>query len=136
MTVRSFVPADEPAVRSLQRHLEYADPDLIAATLDGPFVGFVAVESGSVVGYALALPGREATLSELVVAPETRRSGHGRRLVETTATAVATDAVVVTTPTSETATRRFYEALGFDLDERMREFYADGADALRLVRRE
>ena len=135
MTVRPLRPADEPAVRALQEHLAFADPDLVAAALDGPFLGVVAVEEG-VVGYAVALPGREATLSELVVDPDHRRAGHGRALVEAVAEA-ATEALVVTTPADERAARRFYEELGFAVEERLPGFYGDGdRDALRLVRRQ
>lgn len=137
MTVRSLRPGDEPAVRALQEHLEYADPDLVAAAVEGPFLGLVAVEDEAVVGYAVALPGRRATLSELVVAPERRRSGHGRALVEAVAEA-ATDALVVTTPADERGARRFYEELGFAVEKRLSAFYGDGreGDALRFVRRE
>ena len=130
--------ADEPAVRSLQRHLAYADPELVTAALEGPFLGVVAVAAGDVAGYAVALPGRETTLSELVVAPDRRRSGRGRALVEAVSAAGTGDALVVTTPAAEQEARRFYEALGFEVDERLAGFYGDGdgGDALRLVRRE
>ena len=138
MTVRPLRPADEPAVRSLQGHLEHANSALVAAALDGPFVGFVAEaaksDTSGVVGYAVALPGREATLSELVVAPEARRAGHGRALLERVA-AAADEALVVTTP-AEMGPRAFYLSLGFEPDERLPGFYPDGTDALRLVRRE
>lgn len=129
-------PADEPAVRSLQSHLEYADPELVTAALDGPFLGLVAETDEDVAGYAIALPGRETALSELVVAPGRRRSGHGRALVEAVSAEVPGDALVVTTPVAEKDAQRFYEALGFDVDERITGFYGDGGDALRLVRRE
>lgn len=128
-------PADEPAVRSLQSHLEYADPELVTAALDGPFLGLVAVTDGDVAGYAIAFPGRETTLSELVVAPEHRGSGHGRVLVEAVAGEASGDALVVTTPVEEQDAKLFYEALGFEADERLSGFYGDD-DALRLVRRE
>lgn len=140
MTVRPMRPGDEPAVRALQSHLAYADLDLVTTALDGPFLGLVAAADGAVVGYAIALPGEETTLSELVVAPEHRHSGHGEALVEAVAgrgsSGTSTGALVVTTPASEEQARRFYESLGFAVDERLPGFYADGADALRLVRRE
>ena len=134
MTVRPMRPADGPAVRALQAHLAAADPGLVRAALAGPFRGFVAVEGDAVVGYAVALPGREATLSELVVAPDHRRAGHGRALVEAAA-GVAAEALVVTTPADATGTRRFYGSLGFAVEERLADFYGD-RDALRLVRPE
>lgn len=133
-------PGDERAVRELQSHLAYADPDLVTAALDGPFLGLVATAADTVVGYAIALPGSETTLSELVVAPEHRREGYGEALVEATAErssgGASTGTLVVTTPASENEVQRFYESLDFEVDERLAGFYADGADALRLVRRE
>jgi ribosomal-protein-alanine N-acetyltransferase len=136
VTVRPLRAAEESAVRSLQSLLDYADPDIIEAALVGPFVGRVAVEDDEIVGYAIALPGEEAMLSELAVAPEYRRAGHGRQLVEEVAEATDADRLVVTTPEGNEAARAFYESLGFDVDKRLSNFYADGSDALRLVRRE
>jgi ribosomal-protein-alanine N-acetyltransferase len=135
VTVRPLRSADESAVRSLQSLLEYADPDLVDAALAGPFVGRVAVVDG-VVGYAIALPGEEATLSELVVAPEHRRAGHGEALVDAIAEAIDADRLVVTTPAENESATAFYESLGFEVEARLSGFYADGSDALRLVRRE
>lgn len=136
MTIRPMRSDDGPAVRSLQEHLEYADPDLVPAALDGPFLGWVAEVGGSVVGYAVALPGGETALSELVVGPGHRRAGHGRALVEAVDSATQDDALVVTTPATAVEAREFYAALGFEVDGRIEGHYADGADALRLVRRE
>jgi len=129
-------PADEPAVRSLQSTLDYADPQLIDAALDGPFIGRVAVHEGSIVGYAIALPGQETTLSELVVAAEYRRHGYGRSLVDAVAEASGADRTVVTTPAENERAEHFYRAIGFAVSERLPSFYADGTAALRLVRGE
>ncbi|MFW5963918.1 MAG: GNAT family N-acetyltransferase [Natronomonas sp.] len=134
--IRPMVQADEPAVRSLQSALDYADPQVIDAALDGPFVGRVAVYEGSVVGYAIALPGEETTLSELVVAAEYRRHGFGRALVEAVAEVSNADRTVVTTPAKNERAERFYRAIGFAVSERLPSFYADGTAALRLVRGE
>jgi ribosomal-protein-alanine N-acetyltransferase len=136
VTVRPLCPADESAVRSLQSHLQFADPDIVDAALAGPFIGRVAVADGTVVGYAIALGGEETTLSELVVAPDYRRCGHGRKLVEAVAAAAEADRLVVTTPAGDEKATVFYESLGFEAEARLPGFYADGTDALRLVRRE
>jgi ribosomal-protein-alanine N-acetyltransferase len=133
--IRTMTPADRPAVRRLQDRLAYADPDLVAAAAEGPFLGRVAVDDGRIVGYAIALPARPMTLSELVVAPSARRNGYGRALVESVGSDGA-DRIVATTPVENGAALRFYGAVGFDPESRVRGFYDDGADALRLVRRE
>lgn len=143
MTVRPIRPGDEAAVRALQSVLEYADPDLPAAAIDGPYVGRVALEAGTgggaepeVVGYAIALPGPEATLSELAVAPDSRRSGIGRTLVDAIGYAAGAERLFVATPVDAEDAHAFYESLGFAVDGRVESFYADGTAALRLVRSE
>jgi ribosomal-protein-alanine N-acetyltransferase len=133
--IRPMTAADLPAVRSLQQYLRYAEPALVDAAVRGPFRGRVAVEDAPV-GYAIAFPGQPATLSELVVAPEYRRRGHGRALVEAVSEAIEATAIEVTTPADNAAAKRFYASLGFEPDGRIRGFYADGTDALGLVRRE
>ena len=95
----------------------------------------MAVDAGTVVGYAVALPGPETALSELVVAPAHRGAGHGRALVDAVAAAADADRLVVTTPAGADAVD-FYRALGFETDRRLASFYDDGTAALRLVRRE
>lgn len=134
MTVRDPTPADAAPIRSLQSLLAYADPDLVDAALDGPLRCRVATEDGAVVGYAIALPGTQTVLSELVVAPAHRRSGHGRALV--TAVAGDADRVVATTPADNDAAVGFYRSLDFAVEERLEAYYGDGTDALRLVRLE
>lgn len=155
MTVREFRPTDEPAIRRLQHQLEYSDPELLSAVYDGPFVGYVAVEQQSgtqtIVGYAIALPGRAVTLSELFVTAGSRGSGYGRALVEAIVAATGAETLGVTTPVENEAARQFYSALGFDLEERISGFYDEAdtereatadsdetssADALRLVWRQ
>lgn len=134
--IRSMEPSDRPTVRALQRELAYAGPELVDAAIDGPFVGIVAHRGDRVVGYAIAFPGRPATLSELVVAPDSRRAGHGRALVESVVSTVEADRVLVATPVGNEAAKEFYTALGFDPDGIRSGFYADGTDALGFRRRE
>jgi ribosomal protein S18 acetylase RimI-like enzyme len=134
--IRPLEPSDRPTVRALQTHLPYADPDCIDAAVRGPFLGRVATASDRVIGYAVAFPGDPVTLTELVVAPDARREGHGRDLVEAVVSATDADRIVVTTPAENRGARRFYRDLGFERDEARAGFYADGTDALRLARRE
>jgi len=134
--IRPIAGTDRPAVRALQGCLTYADPALVDAAIGGPFLGRIAGDRGRIVGYAIALPGSPMTLSELAVVPEARRNGHGRRLLDSTVSAAAADRVVVTTPVENETAKRFYRRLGFETFEVRSGFYADGADALRLRRRE
>lgn len=133
--IRPMTAADLPVVGALQKHLTYADCGLLEAAVRGPFLGFVAV-SEEPVGYAIAFPGDPVTLSELVVAPASRRHGYGRALLERVIETTDAPVVEVTTPVQNAAAKRFYAALEFEPADRIAGFYADGADALRLVRRE
>jgi ribosomal protein S18 acetylase RimI-like enzyme len=134
--IRLVRPDDRPALLALQDTLPYADPDLVDAALDGPFVGVVAVDGDRRIGYAIGLPGDPTTLSELVVAPGFRRRGYGRALVEELASMAGGGAIAASTPVGNDGARRFYTALGFERETRRSDAYADGTDALRLVRRE
>jgi len=131
--IRPMEASDIPSVHRLQEHLTYFDPGIVEAAVRGPFCGRVAVEDGSVAGYAIAFPGDPATLSELVVEPGYRRQGYGRALVSNVTLAVESSVIAVLTSVENEDAKRFYTAMGFGLDGRKHEFYADGTDALRLV---
>jgi ribosomal protein S18 acetylase RimI-like enzyme len=132
--IRPIERRDVPVVGSLQERLPHADPEVVEAAVEGPFYGFVAVEDRPV-GYAIALPGRPATLTELVVDPTRRRRGHGRALVERVFAATGPP-LAVSTPVGNEAATRLYAETGFAVEGVVAGFYADGTDALRLVRRE
>lgn len=135
--IRAMTTADVPAVRRLQSRLADADPALVEFAVDGPFRGLVAVDGDDgAVGYAVVFPARPANLVELVVAPEHRRQGYGRALVERAMATAEATAIEVSTPVENDTARRFYASLGFEIDERIEGFYSDGTDALRLRRRE
>lgn len=111
----------------------YSDGSILEAAVRGPFRGRVAVEDGSIVGYAIAFPGDPAVLSELAVEPAYRRRGYGRTLVSNIASAVDSPSISVLTPVENEDAKQFYTALGFEPDGRVNGFYTDGMDALRLV---
>ena len=133
--IRPMKPTDRHAVRALQGSLEYHDPDLVDAALDGPFLGSVATEGTSPVGYAIGFPGDPITLSELAVTPACRRRGHGRALVDAIAS-MGDGSIVVHTPAENQAAQQFYTAMGFERHEYRPGFYDDGSDALGFTRRE
>jgi ribosomal-protein-alanine N-acetyltransferase len=98
--IRRATPADRPALDRLQSHLSRPSPELLDAALSelspavdptGPggstlsaFDVFVATadEQGAVVGYLLAVRGDPTRLAEIVVAPDHRRTGHARALLD------------------------------------------------------
>lgn len=129
--IRPIEPSDRSAILSLQQYLEYSDPDLVDAAIAGPFFGAVAVEQSRPAGYAIGFPAEPTRLLELVVDHDVRRQGHGRSLVDAIASKTA-HSIVVLTPAKQQVAREFYRNLGFEYDDRIPEFYDDGADALRF----
>jgi ribosomal-protein-alanine N-acetyltransferase len=132
--VRRPTTRDAAAIRSLQAHLSHPNPTLVAPAVDGFARCRVAVASGRVTGYAVALPGRPTLVLELAVAPGRRRQGHGRALLASVAGDA--DRVEASTPADNDDAIRFYRTQGFAEADRRPGFYADGTDALRLVRGE
>lgn len=134
--IRRVRAADRSAIQSLQALLPHADPDLVEAAIDGPFLGVVAIDDTRRVGYAIGFPGDPVVLSELVVDPAFRRQGRGRSLVDAIVSLAGGDAIAVLTPVDNDGARQFYLDIGFEREGRQAAFYDDGTDASRFLRRE
>ncbi|KAB7515916.1 GNAT family N-acetyltransferase [Halosegnis rubeus] len=135
--IRPARPADKPAVRALQSLLNHRAPALLEAAFDaGAGDVVVATNEGSVVGYALAVPGDETVyLAELAVAPGVRREGYGRRLVASLSDDYDEfDQLRVTVAAGDDGARAFYTACGFWELDRIEDRF-DGEDGLLLLRR-
>jgi ribosomal-protein-alanine N-acetyltransferase len=79
----------------------------------------------------------EAEILTLAVAPEARRRGVGRHLIEDAAQRLAAAGAValfLEVSTSNTSARALYESSGFEPVGRRRNYYPDGTDALVLRR--
>lgn len=131
---------ERPQVRTLQSLLPEPAPALLAAAMedgigridsaagtespDTVAVGDAVVVRVSVaearpVGYVLAVSGTETHLAELVVAPEYRRAGRGRALVEWVIDSLP-EPVTVHVAVDNPA-RELYSAVGFQEMERTTE---------------
>lgn len=157
--VRRATPADEPALRRLQRHLDEQAPKLLDAALAGTLGEcFVAVdETDNPVGYLLAVEGDGGVaaasftletdctvghdtdmdtvhLAELVVAPEARRNGHASALLVTLLSTHPSATVTLTVASQNHAARTLYETFGFERERTLPEFFDDGPGLL-LARR-
>jgi ribosomal-protein-alanine N-acetyltransferase len=130
--VRPLRRADLPACRRLQRHLREPSPRL----LEPPLVvdGHVSLAAGRPVGYVSTVGGGRTGrhVAELVVAPDYRRAGRGRALLERTLETAAGPVTVAVAPDNEAA-RALYESLGFRRRERIDGYFATGP-ALLLER--
>jgi ribosomal-protein-alanine N-acetyltransferase len=130
-TVRPLRRSDLPACRRLQRHLREPSPRL----LESPLVvdGFVSLAGDRAVGYVTTVGSDDgAHVAELVVAPDYRRQGRGRELLERALSSADGPVTVAVAPDNEAA-RALYESLGFRERERREDYFAAGP-ALLLER--
>lgn len=120
ITIRPWQEQDRPAVQSLLRQLS-EDAEVTAS--DAP--AYVAEREGIVVGMVTlciytTLTGAKANLDHLVVAPEARRRGIGRALMEYAierARAAGASRVDLTARDTKQAAHGLYRSLGFEQRE-------------------
>jgi len=129
-TIRDCRPDDHEPLRTIQRTvLDEPSPDLLAAAAEGPLDGLVCLVDDRIVGYVLIVLGDErAYLPELAVAPDAQGEGHGTALLERVCErgqSRGIDTIRVTTRADGRA-REFYESRGFEVVERVPEYYEDG----------
>ena len=131
--VRRGERTDLPHLRRVQTAtLAEPAPDLLrAAAADGPPALFVA-DDGGPVGYAILVAGEVAYLPELAVAPARQGEGLGTALLDAVVTALRgregnPDRLRVTARAGDDRARRFYESRGFDVLERLPEFFESAA---------
>lgn len=96
----------------------------------------VARRGGRLIGYSLAeIDGEEAELVSIAVAPGERRRGVGETLLRATLRRLRRAGCALcrlSVRTSNTGALRLYEKLGFRPVRRIPNYYADGAEALRM----
>lgn len=89
--IRDARRSDLPFLRAIQQSLREPAPELLDTAVgdgssdrDDVTVGdvLVSVRAGQPVGYVLSVPGEEGWIAEIAVAPDARREGRGRRLLD------------------------------------------------------
>ena len=92
-------------------------------------------EKGEVLGHALgwAVAG-ETQIHEVAVAPQARRRGLGRQLVEALCAACGPGPALLEVRASNTPALALYSACGFTTVGRRADYYPDGEDALLMTR--
>ena len=109
---------------------------MFAAQLGQPGVVALVDERGGLIVMRAAAD--EAEILTLGVAPEARRQGIGRALVEAGCAAVGEEfgaaKVFLEVAAGNGAARALYEGLGFSAAGLRRRYYADGGDAVMMMR--
>lgn len=135
--IRPATPADRPALRRLQGHLDRPNPDLLDRHLAGLGTVLVAERDGDLAGYVAGFLAPERShATEVAVAPAHRRTGVATALFEAyfdRAAAAGAERVTLAVAPDNAAAVACYEGLGFERVER-REDYFDDAPALLLAR--
>jgi len=142
VTIRQATRGDLRSVYRLEKRV-FDEPWSYAA-FEG-FVGepafLVANQSEQVVGYVVAdwtanLGRKFGHIKDLAVAPECRRNGVGRRLLERAVSRLLVEGVgriKLEVRQSNSAARTLYAEAGFEPFGRMPQYYRDGEAALVLV---
>ncbi|QZX98533.1 GNAT family N-acetyltransferase [Halobaculum rubrum] len=133
MTIRRGRPADEPAVRRLQRLLHEPSTTLCSHGLRTGEALVDETAEGVVVGYLLPVAGDGVHVAELVVHPDYRREGRATRLLQRLLARVDGRVTLLVAADNDGA-RRLYESLEFRPTARRPGFYDDGTDAILLAR--
>jgi ribosomal protein S18 acetylase RimI-like enzyme len=155
MNVRELTPSDREPLAQLLGRIPQFKPDEVAVALElvdasladargSGYECLVALEGERVVGYTCVgpTPMTESTwdLYWIAVDPELQGRGVGRSLYAAFVDRLRARGgrhVRIETSSKEdyAATGGFYERLGFRIDGRLRDFYADGDDLLTFYRR-
>lgn len=123
-------------LETLQRSLREPSPDLLDPASGAEILVSTTGERAWVregvapdapVGYLLWLPGETVYVAELVVAPEFRREGRGRGLLEALLDTLRSGTPVrLQVAAANEAAQSLYRSLGFEVVERDPEAYESG----------
>jgi ribosomal-protein-alanine N-acetyltransferase len=131
LDARCFPPQISYSRAELQYFVRHPRSTTTVAELDGEIAGFCVVdwklESGRKLGHFITID----------VAPELRRNGLGRRLMqigEANLAAMGCVAITLEVAANNTGAQVFYERLGYQQTGWIPGYYADGTNALVLRR--
>ena len=143
MTIRSMLPADVPQIAALER-LCFSDPwseGSVAGELENELsLWLVAEEGGTVRGYigSQSVP-PDCDILNLAVAPDARRQGLGRQLLQALLDALhrrGIERVFLEVRPTNVPARALYAALGFEEIGRRKEYYVNPVEDALILRKE
>ncbi len=143
MTIRSMLPADVPQIAALER-LCFSDPwseGSVAGELENELsLWLVAETDGRIQGYigSQSVP-PDCDILNLAVAPDARRQGLGRQLLQALLDALhrhGIERVFLEVRPTNVPARALYAALGFEEIGRRKEYYVNPVEDALILRKE
>ena len=143
MTIRSMLPADVPQIAALER-LCFSDPwseGSVAGELENELsLWLVAETDGRIQGYigSQSVP-PDCDILNLAVAPDARRQGLGRQLLQALLDALhrhGIERVFLEVRPTNVPARALYAALGFEEIGRRKESYVNPVEDALILRKE
>ncbi|HZD44046.1 MAG TPA: ribosomal protein S18-alanine N-acetyltransferase [Methanomicrobiales archaeon] len=143
--IRRARPGDLPTICEIenQSFIEPWDPETFVLTLEWYHTSFFVAEYHSrIVGFLAGAvedmdDGMYGHICNLAVAPECRKHGVGTKLVRRAEHQFALNGatgVILEVRASNTPAQRFYRRMGYSQAFRIAEYYADGEDALLMLK--
>lgn len=140
MSVRDWKEEDLPSIAEIEK-LSFSDPwseqSLKETFASSVFKGFVAEEDGRVIGYSGVLFCYDAEIALIAVHPSFRRRGIAGKLLDRSlafSEEKGAENVFLEVRTSNAPARALYESRGFIPISIRKAYYADGEDAIVMVR--
>jgi ribosomal-protein-alanine N-acetyltransferase len=136
-SIEPACPDDGPALAALAEAVRVPgwSRDSLAASLAEPAARAFVARAGAAVGMALGRAAAdEIEILLVAVAPDARRRGIGRALVEALLADAALRRAHLEVRAGNAAAIALYERAGFVAAGRRKRYYADGEDALRMIR--
>ncbi|MBQ8323037.1 MAG: ribosomal protein S18-alanine N-acetyltransferase [Clostridia bacterium] len=141
MTVRAWTEGDLPEIGRIEAEC-FKDPWCVAmwrgTFTRSDFTGFVLEENGALVGFAAAtVLFEDAELLRIAVYKNERGKGHGGKLLDTlleNAKARGAEKMFLEVRESNATARGLYESRGFIATGVRKKYYADGEDAVAMVK--
>lgn len=142
MTVRPATAGDVPALAVMERDLfgvdAWSEDAVRQEVLGAGRHALVAVEDGTVAGYAITLRSDDLVdLQRIAVLPDHRRRGLAGGLLEealAAASAEGANRCLLEVSAGNTGALAFYARAGFVEIDRRRRYYRDGSDAVVMRR--
>ena len=141
LTVREWTAEDVGEIAEIES-VCFSDPwseDVLRSSFGNPLYKSVLIEeNGRILAYALeSVLFEVAEVAIVAVAPEMRRRGFGRRLMEALIDEAAkrgAQKLFLEVRVSNFAAQRLYEDVGFSVLNVRKRYYADGEDALVMTK--